>query len=168
MVTPSTSKMPLLPLLAALALNATVMPANAQAPVKLQPGFWEITTKPEFPGVPIIPVPKIDKLCLNKDDIAGGRIDLRSAPGCKVIGGKWIDNRLQLDIACGDAPPEAKMSGELIASGQTLTSKIDLISQPGQEGAAAGHFVYIGSGRLLAGDCPAPTLLTPDGTPVYQ
>ena len=78
--------MPLLPLLAALALNATVMPANAQAPVKLQPGFWEITTKPEFPGVPIIPVPKIDKLCLNKDDIAGGRIDLRSAPGCKVIG----------------------------------------------------------------------------------
>lgn len=121
----------------------------------LAPGLWEITTRPEFPGIPMIPAPKIDRLCLTAEDISAGRIQLRSAPGCNVQGGKWQDARLQLDIVCSDAPAEARITGMLDAGEKTLAGEIALVHQPSQEGAAAGRFTYRHNGKWVAADCPA-------------
>jgi hypothetical protein len=145
-------------LIAALLACACLVPAHAAEGDITRPlaaGGWEITTRPEFPGVPMIPVPRIDKLCLAAEDIATGRIPLRSAPGCTVQGGKWREKRLQLDIVCSDAPANAQITGTLDANEKSLTGEIAIVSQPSQEGAAAARFTYRHSGKWLAADCPA-------------
>jgi hypothetical protein len=134
---------------------AFAMGADASVAPPLASGWWEITTRPEFPGVPMIPVPKIDKLCLAAEDIATGRIPLRSAPGCTVQGGKWQEKRLQLNIVCRDAPADAQITGTLDANEKSLAGEITIVSQPSQEGPAAARFTYRHTGKWLAADCPA-------------
>lgn len=139
---------------------ASLAPAHAEGAadkqaLPLAPGLWEITTRPDFPGIPIVPAPKTDRQCLTAEDISAGRVQLRSAPGCNVQGGKWQDNRLQLDIACSDAPAEARIAGMIDAGEKTLAGEITLVHQPSQEGAAAGRFTYRHNGKWVAADCSA-------------
>jgi hypothetical protein len=144
-------------LIAALLACACLAPAQAAEGDTVQSlanGGWEITTRPEFPGVPMIPVPKTDKLCLSAEDIAAGRIPLRSAPGCNVQGGKWQGKRLQLNIVCSDAPADAQITGTLDANEKSLAGEITIVSQPSQEGPAAARFTYRHNGKWLAADCP--------------
>jgi hypothetical protein len=138
--------------------------ANATA---LEPGFWEVVTRPDFPGVPMLLAPKLDKMCLSKADITRGDIKLRSMPACKVISGAWQKNTLNLQLECDPTPPGAILMGALHAAGKSFTGEIDLISDPTKEGAESGRFKYHHQGKWISTTCPAPFIVTPDG-PQYQ
>jgi hypothetical protein len=99
--------------------------ASADQP-PLTPGLWEVVTNPEFKGIPVTPSPKIDHYCLTEKSIREGRIPLRIAVRCKIMGGQWNTNKLRFSIACEDAPADAQINNQLEAAENTFSSFITL------------------------------------------
>lgn len=101
--------------------------ANAEPPLPLTSGRWEVTTMPEFTGIPASPTAKHDGFCLDATAIRAGVIPVRIAVGCKITGGKWEGEKLHLNVACEDAPPGAVIPAELtVAEGKSFTGFVAL------------------------------------------
>jgi hypothetical protein len=128
-------------LLSAFFLHSTLI--QAEEPVPLVSGLWEITTRPDFKGIPAASTQKLDRICLSEFDIREGKIALRVAATCKVTGGKWEKTKLTLDIFCPDAPPDVKIPAVLDAGGTNFTSYIELNPQ----------IRYNHSGKWLKAQC---------------
>jgi hypothetical protein len=124
-----------------LALNANVPMAADTLP--LVAGLWQVTTMPEFKGIPANPTPRIDRFCLDEAAIKAGRIPLRLAVTCKIPGGKWEANKLTLTIVCDDAPPDTPIANQISAEGQGLAGFITL--NPA--------ITYRYAGKWLAAEC---------------
>ena len=121
-------------------------------PVPFESGYWEVNTRPDFPGVPMAGS-KNDKLCLTVDDIKRGHFPLRISPFCSVKGGALAGDKLELKIEC-PGYPDVKGGGELTLAGNTFTGKIAI---PGGEGSPVpGNttFSYFYTARRV-GECPA-------------
>ena len=145
---------------AMFALAATVVrmdtPSQANSAThNLQPGLWEVVTHPEFPSVPVEPQPRTDTLCLTAEDIAAGKLPLRSTPSCRVTGGTWLDRNLRLALVCeDDVPPDVVVRGSLQAQEQSFNGKIELITPKTDEGTPSGVYSYNHSAKWLGEACP--------------
>lgn len=124
-----------------LLLNVGTLMANDTLP--LATGLWQVTTTPEFKGIPANPTPRIDRFCLDEAAIKAGRIPLRLAVTCKIPGGKWEGNQLVLSIVCDDAPPDTPIVNQLSAKGESLAGFITL--NPA--------ITYRYAGKWLAAEC---------------
>ncbi|MFA7240916.1 MAG: DUF3617 family protein [Sulfuricellaceae bacterium] len=122
----------------------------AEAEPGLEAGQWEVLTRPEFPNTPFPPRPKTDQFCLTASDIAAGLIPLRTAPGCKVVGGVYKGRQLEFNITCSELP---QGTGKLQPAGKTFTGRAELVVVPGQDGVGRVVFYYNYSGNRLS-DCP--------------
>ncbi|MBS4096567.1 MAG: DUF3617 family protein [Sulfuricella sp.] len=132
-------------------LGGVAAPVGAGEPEQvLEPGLWEVVTRPTFPGVPAHPLPKTDRFCLTSSDIAAGLIPVRMAPACKVLGGTYKGNQLELKIECADMP---QASGKLELAGKTFTGRVETVAVPGQEGVGRVAFYYNHSGNWFSA-CP--------------
>lgn len=89
-------------------------------------GLWEISTTPEFKGIPANPIPKIDRICLDEQSIRAGAIPVRVAVSCKITSGHWDGKQLSLVVACQDAPPDTKVPNEFTATDKTISGYIAL------------------------------------------
>lgn len=118
-------------------------PVQAEEPLPLASGWWEVTARPDLINIPASPAPKIDRLCLSASDIKGGKIALRVAATCSITGGEWNKNKLTLNIFCPDAPPDAKIPAELNAAETSFSSFIQLNS----------NIRYNHSGKWLSAQC---------------
>lgn len=121
-----------------------------EPPKSLEPGLWEVVTRPEFPNTPIPPAPKTDRYCLSVSDMAAGLIPVRTAPACKVLGGTYKGQQLELNIECSDIP---KASGKLDLADKTFTGRAELLVVPGQDGVGRVAFYYNYTGRWVSA-CP--------------
>lgn len=124
------------------------------APAALVSGYWQVTSRPDLKGAPMISLPKTTGLCITPEQVAVGQVQVPSMPSCKVGGGKWAGNQLVLDVVCAGLPAGALATGELLAAGKSFSGKVDVISQPQYEGPARGHFIYHLTGSWVGAECP--------------
>ena len=97
---------------------ATCAGAGAAA---LEPGLWELRSRPELSGVPVLSAPRNSRVCLTPQDIAAGNIDLASIPTCKVIGGAWEGASLRLRFDCRALPAGFRIEGVVEPRQRSLT-----------------------------------------------
>lgn len=111
-------------------ISASIMFLPVGAPAADAPpltaGLWEVATTPDLKGIPANPMPKIDQLCLSDQAIRDGIIPLRIAVACKVTGGTWRGDKLNLAISCQDAPADTAIPNEISANGQGFSGYIAL------------------------------------------
>lgn len=132
------------PLLLLSALLLHSLPSHAEEPMPLASGWWEVTTLPEFTGIPVTPTAKHDGLCLGAAAIRAGVIPVRIAVGCKIAGGKWEGKKLRLHVACEDAPPDTVVPAELtVAEGKSFTGFVALNQM----------ITYRYSGKWVSAEC---------------
>ena len=118
----------------------------------LEPGLWELRSRPELSGVPVLSAPRSSRVCLTPQDIAAGNIDLASIPTCKVIGGAWEGASLRLRFDCRALPAGFRIEGVVEPRQRSLTGRIEL-RQAHEASNTRASFVYHQEGRWVAASC---------------
>lgn len=121
----------------------------------LEPGLWQVNTRPEMVGGQMMALPRNTRVCVTEDDVKEGRIAVISMPACQVqAGGAWVDNALTLKLACRGLPENAQYRGTLEAQGKTFHGRVEVVLAPDKEGMERGHMVYHQIGNWMAAECP--------------
>lgn len=130
-------------------------PAAVPVPVPVMvPGLWEITARPNFAGVPMIPAPRTYRSCLSAADIQAGKVEVRAAPACKVDSGVWDSKqpkRLVVTMSCAGLTTDAPITGELIVEGKTFTGQVEIAMN-------GARLAYLQNGQWLGSDCTPPAV----------
>lgn len=132
----------------ALSVLAFASPAWA-IPLGIQPGFWEITTRMEIPGVPIeMPSHKLRR-CYTKKDVEDlMRPGARQIQDCEIRDQKVDGNRVTWKMECRG---EGAMSGTGAVTVHP-TSFRGTIKGSMKQGRATLEMTQAVSGRRI-GDC---------------
>lgn len=129
--------------LAAFATLAWAMPLN------LQPGFWEITTRIEVPGVPIALPPQTVRRCYTKKDVESMlRPGPRQIQNCEIRDQKIEGNRVSWKMDCRGANAMTGTGNVTVSS----TSFQGTIRGRMTQGGATMEMNQAVSGRRI-GDC---------------
>lgn len=129
----------------------------AQAAAPMQPGLWQVNTRPEMVGGQMMVLPRNTRICVTHEDVQQGRIPVVSMPACQVqAGGTWTDNTLTLNLACRGLPEQVEYRGSLQAQGKTFQGRVEVVLAPDKEGLERGYMVYHQMGSWVAAECPTP------------
>lgn len=129
----------------------------AQALAPMEPGLWQVNTRPEMLGGQMMVLPRNTRICVTSEDVQAGRIPVVSMPACQVQeGGAWEGNKLTLKLACRGLPEQAQHRGTIQAQGTSFQGQVEVILAPDKEGMERGHMVYHQMGTRVAAQCPAP------------
>ncbi len=129
----------------------------AQAALPLEPGLWQVNTRPEMVGGQMMVLPRNTRMCVTSEDVQAGRIPVVSMPACQVQeGGTWEGNKLTLKLACRGLPEQAQQRGTIQAQGTSFQGQVEVILAPDKEGMERSHMVYHQVGTRVAAQCPAP------------
>jgi hypothetical protein len=124
----------------------------AMAADRLESGLWEITTTPDFKNIPAPLNQKIDKMCLSKQDIEAGKIDVRMSPDCHVAGGNLVDSHMKLNVSCVmEVPTETE--GFLDFAGKSFSGSVNVLAIINNDRASSPHFIYHYQAKWLAKEC---------------
>ena len=118
----------------------------------LEPGLWELRSRPELSGVPMVSAPRVSRVCLSGQDVATGNIDLASIPTCKVVGGAWQGGSLRLRFSCAALPEGFRIEGVVEPRQRSLVGRIEL--RPANDmSTSRSPFVYHQEGRWVSASC---------------
>lgn len=130
--------------------------SSAQRKAVMEPGLWQVNTRPEMRGGQMMVLPRNARICITDEDVNAGRIPLVSMPACQVQeGGVWEGEQLTLKMECKGLPKQSQYGGTLKAQAKAFQGQIDVVLVPDKDGVERGHMVYHQTGTWVAAQCPS-------------
>lgn len=129
----------------AIVVSVLLLPVSCLAADMMRPGYWELTTQTEMPGMPIQMPPSKVKHCYSKEDVSDQKKTITTDKNCKVTEMKQSGNKLTWKMKCTGEHP-GNFSGESVYRGDSYDATMKMVSE--------GHTVKMKMKGKYLGACP--------------
>ena len=124
------------------------LPSTILAVQGIREGSWEITSKMEMPGMPMVMPATTVRHCYTKEDIKDQKKVINRDKDCTVTDLKSSGNKVSWKMVC-TGKNAGKFSGETIFSGDSYNSVMNMQSDSGK-----GRSMTIKAKGRRVGNCP--------------